>query len=1014
MDDILFFGGFIVVVILFAPWLLLWRSHRKRTRQREEDQERWRDLTARISVLEQAARKFQEQAPVQAHIAEPAISKPVAPPVAPAAPTAPAIKPSAVGEPARAGVKPPAPVWPPPPSAAPRPAVAPPAPTLHAAASGPSFTERFKSSLDIEEALGTNWLNKLGIALLVLGLAFLLSLKLKTLGPAGKVMLGYVVSVVLLGIGIWFERSDRYRILARAAVGGGWALLFFTTYAMYHVPATQVLSSQPLDLALMLVVAAAMVWHTLRYRSQVVTGLAFLLAFLTVTISHSNVYSLSAGGVLAAGSVVIVGRMQWFELEVFAILASYLNHYLWLRPIIEPMYGKRHPFPEFAASAGILALYWAIFRISYVWRTPADRRQEQVSTVAALLNTFLLLLLFKYQSVHPEWAFWALLAIGGIETLLGQLPITRRRRAAVIVLSTLGVILLVAAFPFRYSGSQLSVLWLLEAEAVLLVGIWTKEVVFRRLGLLASIVVAAQMVSVDAARVMGMRMDGGDVRPGLRLALIFAIAAAIFYANSHWAPRRWKELFSSEIDRRITRPLSYIAGFMAAVGLWIAYPEAWTVVAWCAFGLALAVAARRFDIRALGYQANAIGLAAIVRVFAINLETTASVHHVSLRLITMGLVALLLYATAHWSFEATTEAERASYFSNWPLVIHDTYTWVASLLVALLAWYELRPVGVAVAWAIGGLILLELGLTRRFLALRLQAYVAFLAGFARIFFVNLNAPGSPGEISPRFYTVVPIALAFFYAYWRLEQEQPRTSQLERKVHAASLCCYLGTITIASLMRFELEADWVAAAWAGLASVLVAISWRSGRRVFLHQSLLVVWGVLFRTVLHNFYERTYFPAPFWESRLVSGGTVIALLFAVLPVAMKMRRKREFEADGKLSRILSALARRPEQVFFFVAVGLLTVLLALEMRHGMVTLAWGIEGVVVFLVALWLAERSFRLTGLGLLLLCVGKILIVDVWELNPRDRYLTFMVLGAALLLVSFLYTKNREALRQYL
>jgi hypothetical protein len=48
------------------------------------------------------------------------------------------------------------------------------------------------------------------------------------------------------------------------------------------------------------------------------------------------------------------------------------------------------------------------------------------------------------------------------------------------------------------------------------------------------------------------------------------------------------------------------------------------------------------------------------------------------------------------------------------------------------------------------------------------------------------------------------------------------------------------------------------------------------------------------------------------------------------------------------------------------------------------------------------------------LCVGKILLVDVWGLNPRDRYLTLIVLGGALLLVSFLYTKNREVIRQYL
>jgi hypothetical protein len=46
--------------------------------------------------------------------------------------------------------------------------------------------------------------------------------------------------------------------------------------------------------------------------------------------------------------------------------------------------------------------------------------------------------------------------------------------------------------------------------------------------------------------------------------------------------------------------------------------------------------------------------------------------------------------------------------------------------------------------------------------------------------------------------------------------------------------------------------------------------------------------------------------------------------------------------------------------------------------------------------------------------VGKIIVVDVWGLNPRDRYITFIILGSALLLVSFLYSRHREAIRQYL
>jgi uncharacterized membrane protein len=323
-------------------------------------------------------------------------------------------------------------------------------------------------------------------------------------------------------------------------------------------------------------------------------------------------------------------------------------------------------------------------------------------------------------------------------------------------------------------------------------------------------------------------------------------------------------------------------------------------------------------------------------------------------------------------------------------------------------------VGVVDAWLVGGLILFELGLARNKLSLRLQAYAAFAASFLRIFFVNLNAAGSPGEISPRFYTVVPLALGFFYAYWRLEEASEDMLAAERKFRVADICCWLGTITFAALMRFELEADWVAAAWAALVFALMAIAWRSQRRLFLYQGLVVALGVLFRTVLHNFYERSYFPAPAWESRWITVGTAAALLLAALPFAFQLRKKDEASSKTGFIRVLQSGVRRPEQLLFFTAVGLLTVLLALEMRHGMVTLAWGVEGVAVFVLALWLGERSFRLTGLGLLLLCVGKILLVDVWRLDPRDRYLTFIVLGAALLLVSFLYTRNREALRQYL
>jgi hypothetical protein len=345
------------------------------------------------------------------------------------------------------------------------------------------------------------------------------------------------------------------------------------------------------------------------------------------------------------------------------------------------------------------------------------------------------------------------------------------------------------------------------------------------------------------------------------------------------------------------------------------------------------------------------------------------------------------------------------------------YAWVASSLVALLMWYELRPASVALGWTLFGLVLFEWGQARGWFWLRLQGYVAFASAFLRLFFVNLNASGQPGELSSRVYTVVPLALAFYYVYERLEGKSAQEVETDRRIKAASVLSYFGTIALAALMRFELGLDWVVVAWAALALALAAFAWKAKRQVFLHQSYLIGLAVLFRALFHNFYERSYFAADFWHSRWWSVGSTVAILFLVLPVAFALRGRPQRESQagpGLLASTFAALDLHPEQLFFFIPAFLLTVLLALEMRSGMVTVAWALEAFAVFIFALWVGQRSFRLTGLGLLLLCVGKIVVVDIWGLTPRDRYLTFIVLGTLLLFVSFLYSRHREALRQYL
>ena len=1072
-----------------------------------------------------------------------------------------------------------------------------------------SFAERLRSTLPFEELLGMNLFAKIGIILLVLGFALLGRVALISMGPAPRVAMIYAAAAAMLGGGIWLEAKERYRLIGRTGIGGGWALLFFTTYAMYHVTAMKVMSSNTLNCILMLAVAIAMVAHTLRYKSQLVTGLAFLLAFSTIALSQDSVYALAAGLILASGIVAITLRMGWYELEVFGILASFGNHFYWLYKLF-PDGVAGHAFPQFWPSAIILIFYWAIFRISYVARRITLPRDEKISTIAALLNTMLLGAVMKFQSTRPELAFYAILAIGVAEFIFGQLPVTRRRRPAFILLTVIGTLLMFASVPFKFSGNSIALSWMIAAEVLLIAGITQLEVVFRRLGLLAGLVTGL-LVLYEAWGIVDFRQHS-DL-PRIQDGILLLTCSALFYLNALFIRRKWNPLFvgfdgttvtihsyigcataflgiwciftgdwtaiawaalmlgailgKRYLDdnhllaqawalfavvwftavavnghlsdayphhilmRLVTLPIVAILFYLSAwaltaadqlrlnlrsLALWaaaslfallawfevapawvaivwmalavafslvarwiklqdLAYqshvlvvgvavqlftvnlyaqstlerylpffgcaaalyaisrfctlqnalyrrpaawmhtwaataliaalawnesPQLWLTAIWAAFALALAVIDRIFNVEEFPFQAHTLALLAVLRAVTLNLYTQDQWRGVDLRLITVSILVAVLYALARWV--------------RMPESIHarHAYTWVASALAAWLLWSELQPISVAIGLAVFGLVLFELGTWRQQKQIRFQAYTALTAAFARIFFVNLTAAKLPGEsISPCIYTVVPIALIFFFVWSQLQSDntKPEIGNWSPR----DLIAYFGTVCIVAVLYFQMPVEWTVVAWAALALGLVISAWALNKEVFLQQAVLLALGIVGRGVAHNIFGGSYFSSDGWRGNFAVLSITSALLLAALPITFQLRKRfAEHPTQSLLGRCLAL--KHTEQWFFFAPAVLITLMIAVKMNPGIVTLSWGIEGVSVILLGLLVSERSYRITGLCLLLLCVGKIVCLDAWRLSDTDRYITFIVLGAALTLVSWLYSKYRETVRRLL
>jgi hypothetical protein len=1204
----------------------------------------------------------------------------------------------------------------------------------------------------IEETLGTNWLNKLGIIILVVGVALFGIYELGALGPLGKVAISYLTSVFLLVGGIYVEKNERYRLFGRTGIGGGWALLFFSTFGIYHVEAMRILplnaAALTLDCALMLLVAVAMALHTLRYRSQFVTGLAFLLGYTTVALSFRQVQPLSTGGAseatmygLVAGAILAIGlvstvlKMGWFELEVFGILSSYINHLYWLYRILGIDGAHGRAFPEYHASLSMLFFYWLVFRVSYIARNPKTDFEERASSVAAILNMALLLGCLKFQSVQPELAYIALFVIGAAEFVCAQILATKRRREAFVVLTVAGTALMLAAVPshYTYPVHDVAILWLVCAEVLLISGAIVKEIVFRRLGLLIGLLVGVHLLGSDFPILVNLRLKNEDL--ALASGVLFALCAVVFYLNALGISARWREFFDDSPDRPLLTAHSYLGAFaagsaawalfshdwtalafaavmviLAALGraldsnhlqvqysllgaltlyravvvnvhvespehahlgsrlltlpllgaafyltaklaalrddavqralrglfaaagtalfallIWFEVPELWQPMAFIAFAVVLSEAARAINYHSiaahshvlsglaiftaltannstpqywhtiplqvfaaipvvagaywiakrlgtendrhltlarvaytwiaaglvvwmfeealtfhapwiaagwiifaavltlstrwiryeqLAWQANVVGFCALLRAYfynydleqkfwgpitlrvftislvaaglyflsrkaapddrymrpvaffhsfaatgllallawyehpngwlaplwatfalvlaivdqrleleelpwqshilagltmlraiSVNLYVTATWHGLSVRLLSLAIVAVIFYALSRLIRMPEEWRQRD---------LHHIYSWAASVIVSLMLWYELQPLSIAVGWAVFGLVLFEYGVMRKITQFRYQAYVALIAAFVRIFFANLTA-GEPGEFwGPRMYTILPLVLIFFFVYAQLPEEEENINR-DRSLHFDVLLAYLGTASIVALFYFQFQIEWVVTAWAAVVFALLAAALLLDRPLFLHQGLLLTLGVFARGMLHNLFGASYFGAGDWRGRYFVLSSAAAILLASLFFAFRLRDRFKIEpSSGRFAPIWSAVVRRPEQLLFFVPVILLTCMLSLKMRAGMVTVSWGIEGVLIVLFALAVNERSFRLTGLSLLLLCVAKVVALDVWGLQPRDRYITFIIVGAALVFVSFLYSRYRETIRQFL
>lgn len=876
----------------------------------------------------------------------------------------------------------------------------PPPVSLPATAGVPPPAAAPKESLEVR--IGTTWLVRVGVVMMLTALAFLGSYLYKNvvphLGPGAKVGLLYLGAAALAGAGASLERgkeaarSPRMLNFARIVLAGGLAAVYYVTYAAHWNPGLLVLRNPLLDGALLVGWTAFMVWLADRRGSEVLATFAVLLAYYASAVNEIAAFTLFSNLSLTVAAVFLLRRHLWRVFPYASLLATFGSYAFWrfyhgLEPWTYP--GQvALPSDRFWIESIFLAIYWFLFTGSVFMPGAAVWTPRRRAGFASLNNgAFFVLTTWLLHSRYPgdfwEWSlgFGVTLCVLSETCRLVRPRVDSETEGAYLVQ---GLVLVTLGFFTYLSGWQLSLV--LAAQSVVLLG--RARVRNERLPLWVSLVSAGAACAVAANRfVDGWTAASWPSAAGTGALLVF---------NAWWS-QRGVEKANATTAARVDSKAEATPDYYSALGvaIWFGLIESTfarmpaLVPALAAAAVALTASVYLLRVRAIPFYAQGFLLAAYIHRLSDD-----DLLGWSRAVAPWWSMAALLAATlllGHWwqrRWPWIEEARKPA--SGWSRI----FAAADAVCVVLLLHDWLRP-GVSAmpveAWVAANaalsLALLIYGMWTRYRALAVAGQglllVSVVGCVLRVWSESWDGPFG----SEMVLTLVPLVvlLATIFAIRRSDSGR-RGAAVSGVYEAVATLLMLGWgwRYVPAEMRFaffgvagaavsvwaqvKLEARWLwwSAALTTTGAVALMILPRDDRAGYLH--LIGIAAIAGQQQVARFHTKrepvtASAAPPRWQAALIIAATLCA--WVVLNARVSLSFDRAFT----------------------------------------LATAWSLFAAVVFAVGLGLHEKVYRWLGLTILVCTLGRIAVVDIWQLDSLGRALSALCLGLVLLGIGYLYNR---------
>lgn len=664
----------------------------------------------------------------------------------------------------------------------------------------PSFFERHP---DLERFIGENLINKIGIAVLVLGIGLLMQYAIGKglISETGRTLIGLASGGVL----VFFAHRLRegFRAFSSVLVAGGIVVFYFSIWIAFH---EYKLIGQTAAFAIMVLITALAVLLTLAFDRKELAIISLIGGFATPFL-----VSTGAGDfrvlftyllILNAGMLVLAGFKKWHVINVLAFAFTVLLFGGWLLD----RYQALEPRP-WAVAWGFATAFFVTFfsmNLRYSLRHRSDLTPMDLGLLVANSAAYYGAGMLILDRVVPKLTGLFTVLAGLFHLVFAVYFHKRQGSPRILRLLLIGLVLtfISLAAPVQLEGSYITLFW--AAECVLL--LWFAQ----RTGLTlversAYLVLTLMVISLamDLEHVYG-RWNDVALTPLLNKGWTTGAAAMISLLLMHRLLARVPSTHEPlpQITVGMLGTLMAVAGFVVLylvnfleighqLGRVLDFPVvnlalmAWTLI--CLIGLDF------FTRKAPAYQRRMVALllvtVAVLQVFVGQPSTRAAIsqlldgsggqgaiafHYLVYALLVVALVRIAWLARALLSRSSSAWANYLWAMSIYLVILASQQLDVALLLGAWPSAGEqyaslaaMRRVGYPILWGCGSFLFMWYGMAQRLRTIRVFSLVLFALTLLKLFLVDLGRLSEGGRVAS-FILLGALLLVISFMYQRLK------------------------------------------------------------------------------------------------------------------------------------------------------------------------------------------------------------------------------------------------------